>query len=220
MEGALIAGAGASFYGAYQSSQQADKMTELAQQQLGVQQQLGQQQLQLGRDQLAFNQRQYDMWNQTFGDTQRHLAEYFNNLNPAEFEARGLQNIESAYASAQKRLTENLASRGIQGSGIEAAGAAQIESGRAQAVARNPFETEQQIQQMRQGFLGAGLGQQSQAVSGINQSFGTQTQAVGNQMQLSQGAQQFYLGQANVSGQSAAGFSNLGANLLGYASTI
>jgi hypothetical protein len=146
----------------------------------------------VAREGLDFNkeiyadaQNRYNLWEQTFGPIQNNLADYYNTLDPAKYEARMKGSVGDAYDVASKRLTENLASRGIQGSGIEAAALGQLEEGRAQGIIQAELQAPEMVNQMKQGFLtGAGMPQQGMHLSsmtgaqqGVNQASGALQQS-------------------------------------------
>lgn len=114
------------------------------------------------KEQLEFQREQYDDWKEVYGDLQDNLGEYYNNLDPADYEARGLQTVQQEFQLARDRTEAQLAQRGLSTSGIQAAADVTLEAdaaGKRAAVRMNAPEI---VAKEKQGFLGLGLGQGTQ----------------------------------------------------------
>ena len=133
------------------------------------------------QDQLEFAKQQYADWENIFGPIQSHLSNYYQNLNSDTYASLGLQNIEKEYARSSQLLDESLAKRGMTNSGATAQGFSQLESarmlGRAEAQTNAPMA----VAQAQQSFLATGLNAQQNAISGINNAYGTQVGVLGQQ---------------------------------------
>ena len=158
-------------------------------------------------EQLAFSKQQYDDWQSIYGPIQDNLSSYYKNLSSDTVASLGIQNIEKEYARSSQLLDQALAKRGLSNSGATTQSMTQLESarmlGRAEVQANAPMVTSQQ----HQGFLNAGLGIQSQALSGINSAYGNQISLLGQQAANA-------TSQANnYSNQAAAGYAGIGSSV-------
>ena len=158
-------------------------------------------------EQLAFSKQQYDDWQSIYGPIQDNLSNYYKNLSSDSIASLGIQSIEKEYARSSQLLEQTLAKRGITNSGATTQSMTQLESarmlGRAEVQANAPMVAAQQ----QQGFLNAGLGIQSQALSGINSAYGTQISLLGQQAANA-------TSQANnYSNQAAAGYAGIGSSV-------
>lgn len=158
-------------------------------------------------EQLAFSKQQYDDWQSIYGPIQDNLSSYYKNLSSDTVAALGIQNIEKEYARSSQLLDQSLAKRGLSNSGATTQSMTQLESarmlGRAEVQANAPMVSAQQ----QSAFLSAGLGAQSQALSGINNAYGNQISLLGQQAANA-------TSQANnYSNQAAAGYAGIGSSV-------
>ena len=158
-------------------------------------------------EQLAFSKQQYDDWQNIYGPIQDNLSTYYKNLSSDTVASLGIQNIEKEYARSSQLLEQSLAKRGLSNSGATTQSITQLESarmlGRAEVQANAPMVSAQQ----QSAFLSAGLGIQSQALSGINSAFGNQINLLGQQASNA-------TSQANnYSNQAAAGYAGIGSSV-------
>lgn len=198
--GSAVVGAAASANAAKSSSKAASKAASSA----DVAAQL---QYEASSEQLAFSKQQYDDWQSIYGPIQDNLSSYYKNLSSDSVASLGIQNIEKEYSRSSQLLEQSLAKRGITNSGATTQSMTQLESarmlGRAEVQANAPMVAAQQ----QQGFLNAGLGAQSQAVSGINSAFGNQISMLGQQAGNNLAQAQSYTNQA------AAGYAGIGSSV-------
>ena len=158
-------------------------------------------------EQLAFSKQQYDDWQSIYGPIQDNLSSYYKNLSSDSIASLGIQSIEKEYSRSSQLLEQSLAKRGITNSGATTQGVTQLESarmlGRAEVQANAPIVAAQQ----KQGFLSIGLGAQQQAISGINNAYGSQVSVLGQQAGNN-------LAQAqNYTNQAAAGYAGIGSSI-------
>ncbi len=109
-------------------------------------------------DSLGFAQRQYDDWQQVFGPIQENLSEYYSNLSPDTFAAQGIQYAEEEFAKVDERLSQSLAQRGIQDSGISASLERESAYDLARTSATIRQAAPQAVAQQQLGFLSVGMG--------------------------------------------------------------
>lgn len=160
------------------------------------------------REQLAFAREQYDDWAEIYGPIEQNLADYFGSLSTENIISQGLQNQQQEFKKAEVNIRQNIAQRGLEGSGIEASLAQNLDLQNAVSKAQIRQQAPGQVAQQQAGFLAGGNARRGQAVQGVNQGF--QAVAGGLQQRAArQGAQSQALFQA--SGQLlAAGIGNIG----------
>lgn len=130
-------------------------------------------------NELAFNQAQYDRWQEVFGPIQDNLSEYYQSLTPDYYEAAGLQAFEKERQAQMTTLNEQLAQRGLTGSGLEATLNRENAIDTAQQRAAIRVDAPAKAAAEKLNFLQVGMGQQSS----INQTY---AQALANQSALAQ----------------------------------
>jgi len=184
MTGAAIVGAGASIYGITQ----AQEAQEAA---VGQQAAALRSQERIAMEQMAWQREQQAQWDDIYGPVEANLSEYYQNLTPERFEAIGVQATAQSFQGLQEQLKEQLAQRGISGSGIEAQGITDLTIAQAQQEASVRAGAEQQVAQQQQGFLSLGLGQRGQLQQGMQTAF-SQQQQVGQQQYGAAAAQLQY----------------------------
>lgn len=159
------------------------------------------------QEQAAFAQQQYDDWQEIYGPIEENLSSYFEALSPEALIAQGLQSQEQEFRRAEVSIRQNIAQRGLEGSGIEQALEQGLAVQTAVARARVRQEAPAEVARQQSSFLAGGQARRGQAVQGVNQGF--QTQAAG----FSQRANQQRAESAalfNASGQLlASGISNI-----------
>lgn len=165
--GSAVVGAGASMMASGSASDSADAQTAASSQASAAQ--------------LAFSKEQYADWKNVFGDVQDNLAAYYKNLTPDAIEAAGIQNINQQYAQANKQITQSLAQRGISSSGLEGQAMVDLAQKQAQDTANLKIQAPQLAANEKMKFLALGLNQGANAVSGVNQAYGTQATLAANQ---------------------------------------
>lgn len=165
-----IAGLGISAYQSYQSGETAKKG-------ISAQQSATQASIALGREQLETANYRYQRWQEIFGPIEKNLSSYYQSLDPKDFQARMGTTLEESYATAQKRLSEQLSQRGIQGSGIEVAARTQLAESFAETQAQLPFAAEQQVAQQQAQFYAMGQGQQANLMAQQQGGYGALQQA-------------------------------------------
>lgn len=109
-------------------------------------------QLKLAREQQA-------KWDAMFGPVQENLADYYKTLSPESFAAAGLRSIEADFEAIGISTRQNLAQRGLAGSGLEQDLAAQQEIAKAEAKATVRADAPLKVAKAKQSFLNIGLQQ-------------------------------------------------------------
>ncbi len=147
---------------------------------------LGKEGLAMSAAEIEFQREQYYDWQATYGTIEDQLGSYYAAAD-AEFQvAQQLQEEATQSQEATKGFQQQLAQRGISGSGIEAAGLANLAGQSAQSRAGIRASADEIAANERMNFLGLGLGQGTQML-GINQAAsstaaGAATTLAGQQM--------------------------------------
>lgn len=162
--------------------------------------------LQISRENIAFQREQFDYqkeqyadWEAVYGDLQKNLGDYYNSISGSSVASKQLSAQASAYAQADKELTQALAQRGISGSGIEAAARTTMSMQKANQTAQVRATADEQAAQQKLGFLGVGLGQGTQML-------GIQTQQAGNVGSAFNTAAGNIISSSNAAGQVGSAF--------------
>lgn len=139
--------------------------------------------LQIARENIAFQKEQFNFqkdqyadWKAIYGDLQENMGEYYKNLSGSTLASKQLQAQASEYSRANREVTQQLAQRGISGSGIEAATVASMgmQSAGQRAQIRSSADEAANTEKLK--FLGLGLGQGTQMLGTITNA----SQVVGN----------------------------------------
>ena len=145
MAGGSILGAGISVLGAQGAADDAADAQEMA---------------------LAWEMKKYQDWKNLYGDIEKNLSDYYENLSPEVYAARGIEAIETEFNQVQANMNEFMVSRGIrEDSGLGASLKQEQNMGRAIARARVRAEAPQAVADAKQNFLGLGF-QKSQGDPG------------------------------------------------------
>jgi len=185
---ATVVGTAVSIYGSYEAGKDADAAQAAAERDRQDRLKLEKQRLEMSQEQLDYNMYQQQLWNSTYGAIEKNVADYYGSLDPAKFEAQMNTDIGTAYNAAKERLDANLASRGLQGSGIEAESLSQLEVGRADAEASTRLRAEEYVAGQQAGFA--------------HQQAGRRAMLEQNVQSAMLGTQQSVSGVANVYGES------------------
>ena len=193
-----LAQAGTSIYGAYQGNK------------------LGKQQMELARQQQQQAAQRDAERRAIYGDLEQNLARYYTNLTPEQRTNRNLDRYDKQFKMAQDKVQQNLAQRGLMGSGIEQETFAQMEQNAINDRLNIAEQAEQSVRNEQMGFLGYASGQGNIAAQALANANAQAMGAMANQ-------QNNWNKIADMSGQSAGNvFSSLmynygrnGANMFG-----
>ena len=146
MSWAIVATVGVSAGSSILASQSADKATEAADK--------------ASRRSLAFEQKKYDDWKNTYGGLEENLADYYTQLTPEMYIAEGLAAFQQEQEVALTNARNTLEQRGISlDSGVALAIESQAELQGAEVRAQIRKDAESEVMDAKQGFLQVGLGQ-------------------------------------------------------------
>lgn len=125
------------------------------------------------KEQLDYQKEQYKEWQSVYGDIQQNIGDYYKNLSGDTLAAKQLQTQATEYAKANREVTQQLAQRGISGSGIEAASQVAMSMQSAGQRAQIRSSAEEMATKEKMAFLGLGLGQGTQMLGIQAQQAGT-----------------------------------------------
>lgn len=176
--GVGIAQAGAAAYGAYKANK------------------LGKQQLEMTKEQQELAARRDAERRAIYGDLEKNLADYYTNLTPEQRINRNLDRYDKQFKMAQDKVQQNLAQRGLIGSGIEQETLAQMEQNAINDRLNIAEQAEQSVPNEQMGFLGYASGQGNIAAQSLANANAQSMGAMANQ-------QNNWNRIADMSGQSA-----------------
>jgi len=102
---------------------------------------------------IAFEKEKYDEWKDIYGDIEQNLADFYEGMTPEVMTSAGLQDEAQSFATAQTKIKESLAQRGLGGSGLEADLIKQQEIGSAETRAEIRRDAPLKVAEMQQNFL-------------------------------------------------------------------
>ena len=126
-------------------------------------------------EQLAFQKDQYQDWQDVYGPVQDNLAEFYQSYDAEAVTSLGLQNIEKEYNMSKDTLVKEMAQRGLDTSGLTAAGLTQLAGAKASEKAAVRSSAPLKAAQAQQSFLGMGLGLESSLQQGISSAYQSQS---------------------------------------------
>lgn len=136
----------------------------------------------IASDQLSFSKQQYADWQGIYGDTQKNLADYYENLSGDTLASQQLSTNAREYAAAYKLANQQLAQRGLSNSGAAAAVDTAMNIQNATTRAQIRATSDQQANMQKAGFLQLGLGQQATLLGNIGTASNSLMQGYGQQM--------------------------------------
>jgi len=136
----------------------------------------------ISKEQLDFQKAQYDDWKSIYGPLQEDLGTYFKNLTGDAMAAKQITEIQAGAQAAQQQVDQQLAQRGISGSGLEASLLQSNAFSTEMAKANVRANADTMAAQQQMGFLGLGLGQGNSMLSNIAN---TANSAAANQANMS-----------------------------------
>lgn len=152
----------------------------------------------LATEKLHMFQEQQRVWENLFGSIQNNLSNYYKNLDAESLAAKNIQNLEMEYNRASKEVNQELARRGLVGSGADVSANTSLASNLATRRAEARTNAPAQVAQQQLGYLaGVGVPQQNSITAGLANSYDTLLQANSSLTNL-------YSQQAASAGQMAA----------------
>lgn len=158
-----IAQAGAATYSAYKANK------------------LGKQQLEMAKEQQQAAVQRDAERRAIYGDLEKNLADYYTNLTPEQRTNRNLDRYDKQFKMAQDKVQQNIAQRGLIGSGIEQETLAQMEQNAINDRLNIAEQAEQSVRNEQMGFLGYASGQGNVAAQALANSNAQSMGAMANQ---------------------------------------
>ena len=121
----------------------------------------------MAQEQLAFSKEQYADWKSVYGDIQKNLGDYYENLSGDSMAAQQLSAQAREYADAYRKVNQQLAQRGISQSGVAAAQDVAMASQSANTRAGIRAGAEDMARTKQAGFLQLGLNSQASLLGNI-----------------------------------------------------
>lgn len=135
-----------------------------------------------------------------FGEIERTLSTYYNDLTADKAITSGMQELAKSYSTAKSELNAELAQRGLSTSGAAAAGYSNLASQQAQAEATLKKNAQAEVMAAKQNWYNTGLAQKNTALQGYSGA-------------LSKTANT-YTNLANSYGSAASAYSNAASNAM------
>ena len=112
---------------------------------------------------LAFEEERRAEWEDTYGNVEDRLSDYYETLTPTLRISQGLEAFEKEKKVAMDNYAESMAERNIDRSGMTAQVESDVAINSAEARARIRAEAPMQVAQEQSAFLQIGLGQDPDA---------------------------------------------------------
>jgi len=176
---------------------------------------ISQQKFDFNNEQLLQSQYNLQRLEAVFGPIRQNLSNYYANLNPETYQVRMNESIGISYDNAMKQMDAEMARRGITGSGVQASAIADISNQKARLMSQTGQQSQDFVAQQQIGWLQQGeamkapyLQQQANSINGVNGSFDTM-------MSVNSDIANRFSQQAQIEGQSANGFMDMGMYMYG-----
>jgi len=164
--GAVI-GVGGAIYSSKQQKKANDKAIASQNSANAITQESNAEALKLQREQFDFEKSRYSDWKDIYGDLQEDVGTYYKNLTGTSMSNKEVTEWQQAQQKANTKITQELAKRGISGSGLEGS-----------LIRENMYNTEVQkaisrataderIMAKKQTFALGGIPQGNQIVNGM-----------------------------------------------------
>jgi hypothetical protein len=168
---AMMVMAGASVLtGLYSAHQQGEAMKAGQASQAGALA-VQQEQLQLSREQMQADAYRYQEFKNLYGDIEQNIADYYTNLSPDVYTSQMNSAITNQFNTASTQLRQQMALRGITGSGVEANNMTNLYAQKATAEATAEANAPAWVAQQQQSvFSNQAMPQQNTLMNNMNQS--------------------------------------------------
>lgn len=92
-------------------------------------------------------------WDEIYGNLEDNLSDFYNNLTPETFAAAGIEHQVKEFEQAKQRVTQTIAQRNIDGSGVGLSLDKQAEFALAENKANIRHDAPLQVAEAKQGFV-------------------------------------------------------------------
>jgi len=166
----------------------------------------------LGAEMMDFNQGLLDDWEEMFGPLEQNLNDYYNELDPIKYATQNKQTLTENIDKQLGQFNETMAAQGLQTSGMKSQAMKEASFAKATGSAEIDVQAPEQVRQQQQQWLGSNQQSRTNAIAGMNQSYGAQMNA---QFQTGSAITNQYNQQAAMYSQSAAGYTGLLGSIAG-----
>lgn len=161
----------------------------------------------LQNEQLQLYKDELDNFQAVFGDVQQNLKNYYAGLSADSVAAKDIQNLEMEFNRASTQLNQQLAQRGLTGSGADVAAQTALATNLATNRAEARSNAAANVANQQLGWYSLGTQQKQAALAGLS---GAYSQAAQGQANLAN----VYGNQANQMANAATkSFSNIGSTI-------
>ncbi len=133
----------------------------------------------LGEQGMEYAQGLMDNWESSFGGIQDNLTQYYNNLDPEKFATQNKADYKQALDKQMGQFNETMAASGLQSAGMKQQTAKEAMFKTAEANSQIDLAAEDQVAQMKQGFLQFGEGQRGSAENAMGNAQANQANFAG-----------------------------------------
>lgn len=130
----------------------------------------------LGEQGMEYAQGLMDSWESSFGGIQDNLTEYYNNLDPEKFATQNKADYKANLDKQMSQFNETMAANGLQSAGMKQQTAKEAMFKTAEANSQIDLAADDQVAQMKQGFLQFGEGQRGSAETAMGNAQSNQGQ--------------------------------------------
>lgn len=128
---------------------------------------------QMSEEQKALWADQLQAFEDNFGSIEKTLSTYYNNMTADSAVASGMQELAKSFSTAKRELSEELAQRGLSGSGAAAASMTNLFSNKATAEADLRKNATANVMAAKRDWLNVGLQQKNRALAGYSSALST-----------------------------------------------
>lgn len=189
-----------SIFSGISASQSAEKAAKAQADAMNRMVDLQNEQLQLYKDEL-------DNFQAVFGDVQQNLKNFYSGLSADSVAAKDIQNLETEFSRVSTQLNQQMAQRGMLGSGADVAAQTALASNLATGRAEARSNAASKVANQQLGWYSLGTQQKQAALAGLSGAYG---QAMQGQSNLASVYGQQASQAANAATQS---FANIGSTI-------
>lgn len=155
------------------SAVSAAENTKLQKEQLNLQKDAFEFMKQMSAEQKALWADQLQAFEDNFGTVEDTLSKYYNDMTADSAIASGMQELAKSFSTARRELNEELAQRGLSGSGAAAASMTNLYSNKATAEADLRKNATANVMAAKQNWYNTGLAQKNAALQGYSGALNT-----------------------------------------------
>ncbi len=128
----------------------------------------------LGDQGIEYAQGLMDRWEDSFGGIQDNLTDYYNNLDPDKYATQNKAEFKSQMDKQMSQFNETMAASGLQSAGMKQQAAKEAAFKTAETNSQIDLAAEDQVADMKAGFLQFGEGQRQAGDSAMENALGNE----------------------------------------------